>query len=963
MQTVASLANRLDMSPEEAVERLRYMLFDVTGVDSEISDEEVDILIDVDEQPEVAERIRQAKLKEIEKAQAAEAKAAAKREAAEKKAEAAQKRAEAKAAAAAKAAAKPPAKRKAAPRKKKTDEAAAETVEILPAEAEGQMPAAPVAEPAAPAGRAVHAEARTAPARQKVVAEILPAEEASKEPKGPAIVIGSAIEHEERSVEILRADGTRLEIPEAEVIGIEAPVVHEEEEETGLLAEAQRRQEEEEKRRAKQAARPLPQPDPAVVAEVIRKAAERGQRPKREQKGLKVQKIEKQQRADRGDHEERGPGIDTVVDRRPVATGKTARKRQKRAEKMRVEELMRRDAAMTVRELQAAAMPGMLKKRRRKRHEDEAEGVEGVEEAEVIEIGDRITVEELAVAMDMPVNELILALMDHEILATKNQPLDIELVRKVAEPRGFEVRAVIPEEVEVLTEEPDDPADLVPRAPVITVMGHVDHGKTTLLDTVRKANVAAGEAGGITQHIAAYDVPIRSGRVVFLDTPGHEAFTQMRARGAKVTDVVVLVVAADDGVMPQTIEAIDHAKAAEVPIVVAVNKCDKPDAQPDRIRQELTQYGLVDEQWGGKTIIKNISAKANQGVDELMELLLLEAELLELKANPKRAARGTIVESEITRGQGPVAWVLVQNGTLRVGDVFLAGDCWGRVRTLLNSRGEMVREAGPSTPVVVTGFSGPPDAGTAFLVVKDERVARAIAGKRAEISRQKQGPVARHITLEDFHDRMLAGEKRQLNVVIKADVQGSVDVLSTSLSKLGNEEVRVELVHAGVGGINESDVLLASASDAVIIGFYVTASGKVKKVAEQEGVDIRTYRVIYEAVADVKAALEGMLTPESKETVTGHAEIRAIFRSSAFGNVAGCYVQDGEMTRGSLARLIRDGVIVYQGKIGTLRRVKDDVRSVVAGLECGIKLENFEDIKENDVIEAYRVDQIAKALD
>ena len=580
----------------------------------------------------------------------------------------------------------------------------------------------------------------------------------------------------------------------------------------------------------------------------------------------------------------------------------------------------------------------------------------------MIEVGDKMTVEDLANALEITVNDVILDLMDLEILASKNQALTLDVIKQLADRRGCDVKVIIPEEAEVLAEEPDDPADLVTRAPVVTVMGHVDHGKTTLLDAVRSANVAAGEAGGITQHIAAYDVPIGKGRVVFLDTPGHEAFTQMRARGARVTDVVVLVVAADDGVMPQTIEAIDHAKAAEVPIVVAINKCDKPDAQPERIKQELTAYGLLDEAWGGKTIMKNISAKNKIGVDELMELLVLESELLELKANPKKAARGVVVESEITRGMGPVAWVLVQTGTLRVGDVFIAGESFGRVRTLQNSRGEMVTEAGPSTPVVVTGFSAPPEAGTTFVVTQDERAARAIAEKRALLNRQKQGPVARHITLEDFHARMVAGEKHSLNVVIKADVQGSADVLQTSLAKLGNEEVNVSMVHCGVGGINESDVLLASASDAVVIGFHVTASARIMKLAEQEGVSIRTYRVIYEAINDVHAALEGMLTPDTKENIMGHAEVRQVFRSSAIGNIAGCYVQDGEATRNTLLRVIRDSVVVFQGRMQTLRRGKDDTKTVPQGMECGIKVENFDDVKEGDILEFYALESVAKVL-
>jgi len=969
MQTIASLAKRLDMGAEKAVEVLRYLFFDVDSVDTVISDEECDLLIDIDDDPAIAERLRDAKLKERKRAESAQKKADAKRKADEKKAQeeaAAKRKEEEEAAQAAAEAAARAAEAEAAARAAEAEavvveepaveaEPAAEPVAVVEAEPEPEPVPAPVAAVVAP----VHEEKPAG----RVLAEII-TEEPKKE---PSLKIGVAIEHEEHPVEILRADGTRVDIPDAEAIGVEA-APEEEEEETGLLAEAQRRQEEEEKRRAKLNARPLPQPDPAVVAEVIRRAQERSQKQKKDQQkppaavNVKAQKLEKAQKTERHQVQPPPPQSEERPERRSSATGKTARKRQKRAERERMEEVLRRDAAMAVREYQTGGFSAPKKHKKKRVHTEDGTGV-AAEEPEIIEITDTITVEQLAKAMDVPVNELILDLMDHNVLATKNQILSVDMARQVAEPRGFELRTIVPEESELLVDEPDDPKDLVTRAPVITVMGHVDHGKTTLLDAVRSANVAAGEAGGITQHIAAYEVVTRSGRVVFLDTPGHEAFTQMRARGAKATDIVVLVVAADDGIMPQTIEAIDHAKAAEVPIVVAVNKCDKPDAQPDRIRQELTQFGLVAEEWGGKTIMKNISAKMKQGIDELMELLWLESEMLELKANPNKSARGVVIESEITRGMGPVAWVLVQSGTLRVGDIFLAGETYGRVRTLQNSRGEFVQEALPSTPVVVTGFNEPPEAGTSFVVMKDERIARDIAAKRAGIERQKQGPTARHITLEDFHARMLAGDKKQLNVVLKADVQGSVDVFRSSLAKLGNEEVRVELVHAGVGGVNESDVLLASASDAVIIGFHVTASAKVKKLSEKEGVDIRTYRVIYEAIADVKAALEGMLKPETKETVTGHAEIRAIFRSSALGNVAGCYITDGEVFRGTLVRLVRDGVIVYDGRLGSLRRIKEDVRVVTAGLECGIKLENYEDIKEGDVLEAYKVEEVAKQLE
>ena len=680
---------------------------------------------------------------------------------------------------------------------------------------------------------------------------------------------------------------------------------------------------------------------------------------------MKLEKVNKIERLDRTHlqvDDEEAP----VVRRSGTSTGKTARKRMKKAEKARMEEAMRRDAAAAVREYQAVSGAlGTTKKRKRRKDRDEDGGAEdAVDEPIILEVGESLTVEQLAEAMEVGTNEIILALMDENILANKNQILDMDMIRKLGEAHGFEIRAIIPEEVEVLAEDPDPPESLRPRAPVVTVMGHVDHGKTTLLDKVRKANVAAGEAGGITQHIAAYEVQLPEGRVVFLDTPGHEAFTQLRARGAQVTDVVVLVVAADDGVMPQTVEAINHARAANVPIVVAINKCDKPDAQPDRIRQELTRYDLMDEQWGGKTSMRNISAKNNIGIEELIELLVLESQMLELKANPDKRARGTVVEAEFARGLGPVAWVLVQGGTLRVGDFFLAGETFGRVRLLQNSRGENIEAAGPATPVVVTGFDSLPQAGDTFVVVEDERTAKIIAEKRGELNRQKQGgPVVHHMTLEDFHARMLAGEKRELNIVVKADVNGSVEVLRGSLAKVGNEEVHANVIHAGVGGINESDVLLASASDAVIIGFNVSASPKAQKLAEQEGVEIRTYRVIYELIDNVKAALEGMLSPDKKENITGHASVRAVFRSSQYGNIAGCYITDGEIHRGSFARLLRDSVVVYEGKISSLRRNKEDARVVLTDFECGIKLDNFEDIKEGDVIEAFKVESVAKLLD
>ncbi len=914
--TVASLAKRLDMSAETAVERLRYMLCEVEGEDSQITDEECDLLIDLDEEPEVADRVRAERLEEIEKAKQLEDR---KKAAAEKKAEAAKKKAAAakkKAAAAKKKAAaekkktatkkKTPAKKKAAKKKaaKKKDEekAAPEPVEII-----------------------VEPEA---------LAEMLPPEEHKEEEQEsvPAeagatkssIVIGSAIEHDKLAVEVERADGTHVDAHEIELteISTPAPVVEEEPVE----------------------ARPLPTPDPAVVAEVKRRAALRAKR-----KAGRAGKAAPQQTAT-------APKLQSA----PTKGKKGSRKRGKKIDRVKNEDLKRREAAAAVRVMQSGGAP---KKRKRKRGLDGADiAGDAVEALKPLDVEEDFSVENLANAMEVSVNEIILDLMEQNVLATKNQVLAFDVIKLIAESYGFDAHPVIPEETELLVEEEDKPEDLKPRAPVITVMGHVDHGKTSFLDVVRKENVADGEAGGITQHIAAYDVKFGKGSVTFLDTPGHEAFTAMRARGAQVTDVVVLVVAADDGVMPQTIEAIDHAKDAEVPIVVAINKCDKPNAQPDRIRQELSNYDLLDEQWGGKTIMKEISAKTKEGIDELMELLVLESEMLELKANPDKLARATIVESEISKGLGPVAWTLVQSGTLKVGDSFLAGQCYGRVRSMHNSRNESVTEAGPATPVIVTGFSAPPDAGDKFIVVEDERVARGIAEKRAEHNKLKQGPRQKHITLEDFHDRMMAGEQKELKVVVKADVQGSVDVLCSSLKNLGNEEVSISIVHSGVGGINESDVLLASATDAVIIGFHVTANVRGQKQAEKEGVDIRTYQVIYEVMDNLKRALEGMLTPEAKEVEVGQAEIRAVFKSSALGNIAGCSVRSGEITRASLARLLRDNVVIYEGKVGSLRREKEDAKSVSQGFECGIKLDKFDDIKEGDVIQAYRIDSVAKTL-
>ncbi len=948
MQTIATLAKRLDMSAEEAVETLRKLRFEVEGVDSTVTDDQMDMLIDIDEDAAALDRFLQAILKkeEQERKRNERLQLAAKRAAAKRKAEKDKEDKE---------------------REEKEEEeakkaATAKAVEEVEGEADGEAAATEEAELAV---KEVVEVVETVPAEAPAEAEVHAAHkpkaeiihEEPKKPEAPKIVIGAAADSLEKVVEIIRADGSVASATELDTAEPHAHRESDEEVVRGALAEAELREEEEERRRAKKPARPLPVPDPEVVAKVIREAHERSAKKSARQQQAPAPSVATAVRPETIDKESlfgRGEG---------KKSGKTAKKRQKRAERVRLlEENMRRDAAVAVREFQSGGSFGVPKRRKKRRtREDAAEGGEEISGG-VIEVEESMTVEQLAEAMDMSVSDVILVLMDEDVLATKNQTIELDMIRRVAESQGFEVRLVIPEEEDIVAEEADAPEDLLLRPPVITVMGHVDHGKTSLLDFVRRANVVAGEAGGITQHIAAYEVEMSSGRVVFLDTPGHEAFTQMRARGTKVTDVVVLVVAADDGVKPQTVEAIDHAKAAEVPVVVAINKCDKPDAQPDRVRQELTQYELLDEAWGGKTIMRNISAKTGDGISELLEMLVLESQMLELKANPKKRARGAVIESEISRGQGAVAWVLVQTGTLRVGDAFLCGRTFGRVRSMLNSRGEQIHEAGPSTPVLVTGFNTLPDAGDQFLVAEDERAARSVAEKRAAISRLKRGPAVKHITLEDFHARMLMGDQKTLRIIIKADVQGSVDVFQSSLSKLGNEEVNVQIVHAGVGGVNESDILLASASDSVIIGFHVTPNARALKLAEQEGVEIRTYRVIYEAIEDVRQSLEGMLTPEKKEITSGHAEVRQVFRSSAYGNIAGCFQLDGETLRGAPARLIRDQVIVHEGRIASVRRGKDDVRSVAAGFECGIKLERYDDIQSGDIIETFRVEEVAKTL-
>lgn len=580
-----------------------------------------------------------------------------------------------------------------------------------------------------------------------------------------------------------------------------------------------------------------------------------------------------------------------------------------------------------------------------------------------IKVGEAITVGELAKRMGVKAAEVVGRLMTMGMMVTLNQTIDIEDATLVASEFGFEVERVSFEEQDILERPEDKPEDLKPRPPVATVMGHVDHGKTSLLDAIRKSRVAEGEAGGITQQIGAYDVHLDDGsHVIFVDTPGHEAFTEMRARGAKVTDVVVLVVAADDGVMEQTREAINHCRAAEVPMLVAVNKIDKPGADPDRVRRELSELDLVPEDWGGDTIFVNVSAKTGEGVDELLEMLGLQSELLELKANANKPAIGHVLEASLDKGRGALATVLVQEGTLRVGDCFVSGVYAGKVRAMFNDQGQRVDEAGPSIPVEVQGFGGVPEAGDDFAVVDTDKQAKQIANHRMTKKREAQLSAKTALTLEGVLDQMSEGQKKELNLVVKADTRGSVEALVAALSKLGNEEVKVSIIHEATGAITESDVMLAAASAAIIIGFNVRPTGKVSEVAEAENVEIRTYEVIYHVIDEVIAALTGMLAPVLSEEVIGRAEVRDTFKVPKAGVIAGSSVQEGRIVRGSPARLLRDGVVVATSKVSSLRRFKDDVKEVTEGFECGIGLENFNDIKIGDQIEVFEIRETAAEL-
>lgn len=632
------------------------------------------------------------------------------------------------------------------------------------------------------------------------------------------------------------------------------------------------------------------------------------------------------------------------------------------------EEEVQRQVRETLEKLQGKSSKGKGAKYRREkrdihRQKSEEELAQLEADSKLLKVTEFVTVSELAAMMNIQVTQIISACMSLGMMVTMNQRLDAETLSIVAEEFGFDVEFVTADIEEAIQEEADAPEDLRERAPIVTVMGHVDHGKTSLLDYIREENVIAGESGGITQHIGAYGVTLPEGqKITFLDTPGHEAFTAMRARGAQVTDLAIIVIAADDDIMPQTREAIAHAQAAGVPIVFAINKIDRPNANPEKIKEGLANMNLLVEDWGGKVQSQDISAKTGQGVSELLEKVLLEAELLELKANPSRLANGTVVEAFLDKGRGYVSTILVQGGTLRVGDFVLAGQHSGKVKAMQDERGHVVKEAGPATPVSILGLDGAPQAGDKFNVFEDEREAKAIATKRTQLQREQSVRTQRHITLDEIGRRIALGDFKELNIILKGDVDGSVEALTDSFLKLSTEEIQVNIIHKGVGAITESDVLLASASDAIIIGFNVRPMGNARQLADKEEIDIRSYSIIYDAINDLKDAMEGMLSPELREEVTGTAEIRETFKISKVGTVAGCMVLSGKIFRNSGVRLIREGVVVYTGVLDSLKRFKDDVKEVSKGYDCGMQIKNYNDINIGDVIEAFQEVEVKKKL-
>jgi len=651
-----------------------------------------------------------------------------------------------------------------------------------------------------------------------------------------------------------------------------------------------------------------------------------------------------------------------VVEETPEA------KKKKRVRRFEVDEREVKEAIRkTLMSMDDASAPGRASARKRKRREREALEEKRLEEKSIagklLKVNEYISVSELANLMSVPVSDVITKCIELGLMVSINQRLDVETITLVADEFEFDIELQEEYTSDAVEDSDDEQEELQSRPPVVTIMGHVDHGKTSLLDYIRRTNVVAGESGGITQHIGAYKVILDNGRsITFLDTPGHEAFTAMRARGAQLTDIVVLVVAADDAVMPQTIEAINHAQAAGVPIVVAINKIDKPGANPERLKQQLADRNILVEEWGGKYQSVEISAKHGTKVDQLLEKIILEAEILDLKANPERLARGVVVESELDKGKGITGTILVQKGTLKIGDPFIAGIYQGKVRAMFDERGNKVVEAPPATPVLVLGFEGPPQAGDSFVVVESERVARDIGIKRQQLKREQDQKQIHHLTLDEIAKQISIGGVKELPLIVKGDVDGSVEALADSLLKLSTEEVKINVIHKGVGGISESDVLLADASRAIIIGFHVRPNLNARKLAEKQRVDIRLYSVIYNAINEVKSALEGLLSPIISEEVTATLEVRDIFKVPKFGTVAGCYVLEGKIARSNKIRLIREGIVIFEGDIGTLKRFKDDVREVDAGYECGLNVANYNDVKVSDIIEAYKLIETKKTL-
>jgi translation initiation factor IF-2 len=664
---------------------------------------------------------------------------------------------------------------------------------------------------------------------------------------------------------------------------------------------------------------------------------------------------------------ETGP-VDIERQKAGAARDKAGKKRKRTARPEVNEEEVQQQIKDTLAKLTSKGAKSKTSKyRREKRDAVQAKLQEESEQQEqmqnILQVTEFVSVSELASMMSVPPTEVIQTCMNLGLFVSINQRLDAETMALVADEFDYKVEFVSVDVVASIKDEDDDPEDLIPRPPIVTVMGHVDHGKTKLLDVVRHANVVAGEAGGITQHIGAYGVELEGGRkITFLDTPGHEAFTAMRARGAQITDVAIIVVAADDGVKPQTVEAINHAAAAGVPIVFAINKIDLQTANPEKIKEELANMNYMVEDWGGKYQSQEISAKGNKNIEELLEKVLLEAELLELKANPEKAARGTVIESTLDRGRGNIATILVESGTLEIGDVVLAGQYYGHVKAMFNERGKKIKSAGPSTPALILGLNGAPQAGESFNVMDTDKEAKEIANKREQLQREQELRTTKHITLDEIGRRIAIGNFQELNVIVKGDVDGSIEALSDSLIKLSTEEIQVNIKHKAVGQISESDILLAAASNAIVIGFQVRPSLSARKLAEKEQIDIRLYSIIYDAIEEVKAAMEGMLTPEIREEIVGTLEILETFKITKVGTIAGCIVREGKIKRANKVRLIRDGIVIYSGELGSLKRFKDDAKEVVSGLECGLNIENFNDIKVGDMVEAYEETELKKTL-